>query len=162
MPTQNAIGDRGESIFTTRISEFYQFNVYFLGEKAPIVDFLLEVEDTDKPYYFLIQVKSTTKGYHRKTGYIKAVISNSKLLELIKRPLPTYIAGVDVNNEIVYINPAFDTSVSYSSGMPVSHLLDRTKQVVSKATLDLLIQDVKNFWDNLSANGYKTSFHSVL
>lgn len=107
-------------------------------------------------------MKSTTKGYHRKTGYIKAVISNSKLLELIKRPLPTYIAGVDVNNEIVYINPAFDTSVSYSSGMPVSHLLDRTKQVVSKATLDLLIQDVKNFWDNLSANGYKTSFHSVL
>lgn len=49
MPTQNAIGDRGESIFTTRISEFYQFKVYFLGEKAPIVDFLLEVEDTDKP-----------------------------------------------------------------------------------------------------------------
>ena len=63
MPDRNAVGDRGESIFHSRITEHYMFNVYFLGEKAPIVDFLLEIRDEKKPYYCIVQVKSTEQGY---------------------------------------------------------------------------------------------------
>ena len=60
MADKNAQGERGESIFKTRITQGDLFAIYFLGEKAPIVDFLLEINDKDTPYPFMVQVKSTT------------------------------------------------------------------------------------------------------
>lgn len=54
---KNAIGDRGESIFMSRITEGFLFRVYFLGEKAPIGDFILEINDESTPYECMIQVK---------------------------------------------------------------------------------------------------------
>ena len=39
MADQNSIGVRGEHIFATRITQGNIFNVYFLGDKAPVVDY---------------------------------------------------------------------------------------------------------------------------
>ena len=45
----NNIGDRGENIVRLRLLKYNIFNVYFHGEKAPIIDFLIEVNDEEYP-----------------------------------------------------------------------------------------------------------------
>ena len=52
---KNLVGERGESIFNTRITEYEIFQVYFLSAKAPIVDFLVEIADEATPFQCLIQ-----------------------------------------------------------------------------------------------------------
>lgn len=162
MAITNDIGDYGESIFKTRLTEHYMFKIYFLGEKTPIEDFLVELNDTTHPYQFLVQVKSTEKGYNKKSGYVKARVSDFKRDELIKRPLPTYVAGVDTVNEIVYICPAFDNSVSFSNGIPIKHPLSKTNPVITLQTLNLLADDVRDFWNSSHAFSYKQVYKSKL
>lgn len=48
--TSNIIGNIGENIIALRLSKYGIFKVYFLGEKAPIEDFLLEILDEATPY----------------------------------------------------------------------------------------------------------------
>jgi len=160
MANTNAIGDRGESIFNTRITQGNVFKVYFLGEKAPFVDFLLEILDPNNRYYFLVQVKGTSQGYNR-NGYLKAHVENSKLLELTKRDLPTYIAGVDIDNEIVYLCPAFGRTVTFSS-IPTTHFLKLSDKATSLQTINLLKQDVITYWQNSNSSTYKSAYQSLL
>ena len=72
MAAQNDIGEFGEAIFKARLTQDYNFKVYFMGDKAVAVDFLVEINDTATPYQFLVQVKSTINGYYKKTGFVKA------------------------------------------------------------------------------------------
>ena len=160
MSTQNAIGDRGESIFTTRITQYNLFKVYFLGEKAPIVDFLLEILDEQHPYYFMVQVKSTELGYN-KDGKLKAVVPNDKYVKLVERLVPTYVAGVDVSTETVYLCPAFDVGTKYTT-IPVTHLLSLSQKKKSKASLNLLKQDVINYYKSSGLGQYKAQYKSLL
>ena len=161
MPTQNAIGDNGEAIFSGRITQDSVFKVYFLGEKAPYVDFMLEVLDqVDHSYFCLVQVKSTTLGYSD-GGNLRASISDHDLEELIKRPLPTYLAGVDINSEAVYICPAFDINIKYPS-IPTKHKLELINKPGSKAELLLLKEDIIKYWNNSGSEIYKTNYQSIL
>ena len=121
----NLIGDRGESIFNTRITEHEMFNVYFLSAKAPIVDFLIEIADEATPFQCLVQVKSTSQGYLKRNGKLRAKVPVDKMQKLINRPLPTYVAGVDLKNEKVYICPAFNDANAYTSSIPITHILDK-------------------------------------
>ena len=57
--TTNVVGGAGENLTALRLEKDGYFNVYFLGEKAPIEDFLLEIRDEAHPYHCLLQVKST-------------------------------------------------------------------------------------------------------
>lgn len=82
MPQNNAIGDRGESIFNTRVTQDNLFKVYFMGEKAPIVDFLLEILDDATPYYSMVQVKGTTLGYLA-GGNLQASVEEAKMIKLL-------------------------------------------------------------------------------
>lgn len=157
----NIIGDHGESIFNTRVSKGDMFKVYFLGEKAPIVDFLLEILDPATPYYFMVQVKSTTLGYDATTGNLKAPVPVGKLQKLIARKIPTYVAGVDVNDEKVYICPAFDPAITYSS-IPIAHELSLQNPILTQQTLDLLKQDVIRFWSDPAIQNYKPNYVSML
>lgn len=161
MALQNYIGDRGETIFHTRITQGYKFNVYFMGEKAECIDFMLEIVDTQKPYPFYVQVKSTERGYTKKDGRINAKIASGKLKALAKRPIPTYVAAVDVPQEKVYICPAFQGTEEYTSSMPVTHILEKGNPN-SQATLDWLVKDVIRFWEKNNAIAIKKSFISLL
>lgn len=158
----NLIGDRGESIFNTRITEHEMFNVYFLSAKAPIVDFLIEIADEATPFQCLVQVKSTSQGYLKRNGKLRAKVPADKMQKLINRPLPTYVAGVDLKNERVYICPAFNDANAYTSSIPITHILDKQNAVATQQTLDMLKQDIIEYWNNANMNLYKTSFRSRL
>ena len=160
MTSSNAIGDRGESIFTTRITQENLFRVYFLGEKAPIVDFLLEILDEKNPYYFMVQVKSTEKGYNKK-GRLKASVPIKKLNKLIDKALPTYIAGVDLNSEIVYVCPAFDKNIKYTT-IATNHLLYFNNKEETMKTLSLLKQDVIHYYKSYNIAEFKETYKSLL
>lgn len=158
----NLIGDRGESIFNTRITEHEMFNVYFLSAKAPIVDFLVEIADEATPFQCLVQVKSTSQGYLKRNGKLRAKVPADKMQKLINRPLPTYVAGVDLKNERVYICPAFNDANAYTSSIPITHILDKQNAVATQQTLNMLKQDIIEYWNNSNVNLYKTSFRSRL
>ncbi len=158
----NHIGVRGESIFMTRIIEFDLIEGFFLGDKAPIVDFYMDIIDGDESYQFLVQVKSTTLGYNS-NGELKVSVPETKYRKLQKKKLPTYIAGVDVNNEVVYICSAFQEGKVISS-MPVKHCLKKSRPIRTKKTLELLRNDVIRYWKGICGGNadYKKNFKSAL
>ena len=160
MADKNAQGERGESIFKTRITQGDLFAIYFLGEKAPIVDFLLEINDKDTPYPFMVQVKSITTGFNGE-GKLKVRVSKKKYKALSDRPLPTYIAGVDINNETVYICSAFSDKKNLKS-MDTKFRLKFSSPVRTKRVLERLKQDVIDYWNNSNISTYKKSFKSSL
>lgn len=155
----NAIGDRGESIFSMRVTEYFLFRAYFLGEKAPVGDFILEINDEKTPYECMVQVKSTSKGY-TKSGNLNASVPNDKLIKLVNRPLPTYVAGVDEENEIVYICSAFDPKVPFST-IPKKNILEKGNPA-SQITLETLKEDIIKYWQHINIVNNKSTFSSVL
>lgn len=158
----NDIGDRGESIFATRISVGYEFKVYFMGEKAPIGDFILEINDENTPYECMVQVKGTTKGYNVGDGRLKAKVEAEKLQKLLNRPLPTYVAGVDVIKEIVYLAPVFTADHDYTATIPVTHKLALNDPAASQATITALKQDIISYWTQVAQSYPKSSFNTSL
>lgn len=158
----NDIGNRGETIFASRISANYDFKVYFMGEKAPIGDFILEINDENTPYECMVQVKGTTQGYNVEDGKLKAKVEAAKLQKLLNRPLPTYVAGVDVNKEEVYIASVFTAAHDYSATIPVTHKLALNDPVASQATLDVLKQDIIAFWTHAGFVAKKTTYNTIL
>lgn len=156
----NNIGVRGESIFMTRIIQFDLIEGFFLGDKAPVVDFYLDIEDGDESYQFLIQVKSTKRGYDG-NGNLKVSVPKGKYKKLQKKRLPTYVAGVDVNQEVVYLCSAFQEGKDISS-MPTKHCLKQSRPARSKKTLELLRYDVIRYWSGEVTSEYKKKFKSAL
>lgn len=156
----NHIGVRGESIFMTRITEFDLIEGFFLGDKSPIVDFYMDIIEGDESYQFLVQVKSTTLGYDS-CGNLRVSVPEKKYKKLQKKKLPTYVAGVDVKNEVVYICSAFQEDKTISS-MPVKHSLKKSRPIRTKKTIELLRKDVIRFWSGKVTPEYKNNYKSYL
>lgn len=159
--TSNIVGDRGENVFRTRITQYGMFSAYFLGEKAPIEDIFLEINDSATPYSCLVQIKSTEKGYTKKDKNLKVTVSKKKFEELLNRPLPTYVAGVDLNKEVVFITPAFNQQDRQSS-MKTNHKLDFNDPLITKDTLDNLKKDIINYWKQMNVSNVKSTYKSQL
>lgn len=124
--TTNSIG---EMIVSIRLMEYGLIAVYLLGGNVPAFDILAELipqNKNEKPYQFLVQVKSTldTNPYVKKNGNIRTPDPDKKLKNLIGRPLPTYVAGVNLNTEEVYLAPAFNNNISYKSSIPTNTKLE--------------------------------------
>lgn len=101
----NAIGERGESIFFTRITALHGrrplFKPAFLGDKWAVADYAIEL--VGQPgRYFLVQVKATTKGLDSE-GNLLAGIKKKRYQELTHAWVPTYVVGVDDSSEEAYI-----------------------------------------------------------
>src|SRR5574344_255025 len=115
---QNNIGTRGENFAACMITQFNIFRECFLGDKFPVSDSIYEITDEITPYPFFLQVKSTeakTGRYNKRNKYLKTPIAHEKYLKLTNRPIPTYIAGVDLEEMKVYIAPAFSNNLKYPS-----------------------------------------------
>ena len=103
------IGKRGEAIATASLLDFCgnpepYFDPYFLGEKCPTYDFLVELlgAGASSPY-FLAQVKSTRQGFTKKTLDLKVALKAADVQKMIRCPIPTYLIGIDEPNARSYI-----------------------------------------------------------
>jgi hypothetical protein len=162
MVTQNEIGDAGENLAMLRLEKHGIFRVYFLGEKAPIVDFMIEITDENTPYQALVQVKSTSaKNRYNKNGYMKTPVPNEKLQKLWERPLPTYVVGADVEDEVIYIAPAFKTDGTYNS-IPPRLKIDNRSVANDKVSLNRLKNDIINYYHSHQIPNYKQAYKTTI
>lgn len=107
----NAIGDFGEGLVRTSFSRpvrrYFRrplFRVAALGDKFPIVDFIVEALDCneDSLGFFFVQAKSTStaKPTSRRLGL---EIDLEKFNKLAATPAPTFLVGVDIMAEKVFL-----------------------------------------------------------
>ena len=166
--TTNAIGDIGEMTVSIRLLEFGLFNVYLLGGKVPAFDLLAELipqNAQEKPYQFLIQVKSTdiAHPYTKIDRRLKTPVPDKKYQALIDRPLPTYVAGVDLNTSDVYLVPAFDRVKSFRNSIPTGFkLIGKPKKDSNKRKLQRLKDDIVQYWQHLNIDNYKPHYNSII
>lgn len=133
---QDALGDRGEAIFRVLITEFDaatgpNFRPYFLGEKWPVVDFIVEIlgAEASTPYFF-VQVKTTRGGYTQKDKRLKVSVSEDDIRLLASYPAPTYVVGIDELARTVSAKPLPYTDPRPSTRLWPSNAV--SKDAVSK------------------------------
>ena len=164
----NIIGDIGEMEVSTRLMETGLFIVFLLGGKVPAFDLLIEIvpdaNAQESPYQFLIQVKSTDEAnpYTKRTHRIKTPVPGKRLKALVNRPLPTYVAGVDLNTRDIYIVSGYDGKARYSNSIPTTYKLSLGNRAANTVQLQRLKNDVIDYWRGLNIDVYKPSFHSAL
>ena len=161
--TTNVVGGAGENLTALRLEKDGYFKVYFLGEKAPIEDFLIEILDESHPYHCLLQVKSTGMDErYLHNGNIITPIPKEKLLKLVHRPLPTYVVGADIEDEVVFIASATNESKEYPS-IPTGFRLDNKDKATRIANLEKLRDDIIRYWEESNIFDYKNNkFNSAL
>lgn len=165
MANPNIIGDNGERYTAIRLTQGQLFDVVELGGKTPAFDLLCRINDPDKPYQFLVQVKATETGdifTKKKPIRIKTSVPADKYKPLQLRPLPTYVAGVDNTTGDVYIAPAFHPTNGYGGSIPTIYHLTQSNLLRSLCYLAMLKHDVIAYWDGLDIQNYKSGFNSVL
>jgi hypothetical protein len=157
----NAIGDRGEAIFTSVITTFHgRLPLFrpprFLGEKWPFADFVCELEGpwtTIRPFFF-VQVKSTRAGYTKDKGCLKVSISRDAARGLAGYQAPIYVAGVDARRELVYIVGVAGRIVT----LPSLH----TGTTLDAAGRRALWEEVRGYWRIVRRPAHWTSFRDPL
>lgn len=158
------IGANGERNAAIRLTQGQLFDVIELGGNTPAFDLICRINDSSKPYHFLVQVKATeTKIFTTTTPKrIKTPVPQIKYKPLQLRPVPTYIAGVNNLNGDVYIAPAFEPVNKYGGSVPTTYILSQGEKKESLRNLELLKQDVIDYWEGLNIQTYKSSFKSAL
>ena len=148
MALSDDIGIRGEAVFVWLMMQDCGrprplFRPYFLGEKFPTLDYLVELVDTGPTTQsFFVQVKSTRQGYDRdKHGNLrlKVRVSANDMQRLALYPAPTYIVGIDEPQRRAYIVSAHQTNPTQLRGLPTTYSID-CQNLIS------LWHEVKDFW----------------
>jgi hypothetical protein len=153
--SQNNIGDLGEAIFNVAISRGFLFKPMFLGEKWPIADFYVElIDDSDRVMFFIVQIKATNQGY-LKNGNLRVQLPKKKLHELNGYNCPTYLAGIDNENERVFMK-----SINKNKRKSIPSL--ESSFELNQANLKILYEDVKLFWKGVKMKSYKSNFKHKL
>jgi hypothetical protein len=150
----NEIGDLGEAIFNVEISRDYLFRPRHLGEKWPASDFYVELIDKKEHFFFIVQVKSTTLGIDRNRN-LKVKVKKKKLQELNRYYCPTYVAGVDVNSDSVYLISLNKSKRKNLCGLPTRFKLNPQNRIA-------LYNDVKDFWESSDLKAHKRTFNHAL
>jgi hypothetical protein len=118
------------------------FVSHFLGDKFQTLDFIVELLDADQgtPYLF-VQVKTTTQGYTpgKRPKRLKVRLEEDDVLRMRGFPAPTYLAGVDLIEERIFIVSIDETTKGPISGMPTIFPLDC-------GNLKLLWDEVNTYW----------------
>ena len=146
---KDQIGQRGESIFSVRITEFHLnrgplFRPQFLGDKFPFADYLILLEGAGvtRPFFF-VQVKTTRLGYTKAEKRLKVQISKEHIEGLIALPAPTYIVGIDEIDETGYIVSANGESTKHISSLS-------TLFSINDVNRKLLWDEVQAYWNQLT------------
>lgn len=157
----NEQGQRAEEIFGVRITQDYFFRARDLGGKWPVSDYYVEVNDDNNPFHFIVQVKSTSKPLNRNNN-LPISISRKKVNQLSNYDAPTFLAGVDVPNETVYLIPIYKRQSAAISKISGTFILNANDKKTSLKNLKLLETEVKRFWRNTDTKSKKRSFKTSL
>lgn len=158
----NRIGSRGEHIFAARVTQDFEFDVTFLGEKHEATDFCLEFVDRGRRYMFFVQVKSTNQNVSKNNQMPIYKLDKDHIEKIINNPYPTYLAGVNIRDEEVYFMGLFQyvEDISY---IPKKHMLSFVDKQKTAHTIKLLKEDVIACWQVLEPDANKkTEFISKL
>lgn len=158
---RNIIGSRGEMLATAILMTGQIFYAELLGGKVPSFDVYVEIFDMDKPYPFLVQIKTTTMTDMYNQSSIKTPVPDDNLIALTNRPIPTYVAGFDMLQNILYIAPAFSGTEHYPS-IPIVHKVELSNPAAAEIELRKLKDDVLAFYDNNNIPTIKKSYITML
>lgn len=163
---QDSIGDSGEHFVTGLLMTKGLFIAKLFGGKTPSFDIFAMINDENTPFPLLIQVKTTEKQkyrYNKTNTSINTPVSNATIKELASMPIPTYVAGYDLQSQILYMAPVFSGEERYPT-IPVKHKLPLNDQTVVENELMQLKDDVVHFFENKNHNlkKYKQSYISKL
>ncbi|AFY47903.1 hypothetical protein Nos7524_2050 [Nostoc sp. PCC 7524] len=142
---RDALGQRGEAIFTVLMTEFHShagpiFKPQFLGDKWQYVDFIVELVGCSQSVpYFFVQVKTTRAGYTKKLNRLKVKVKKESVIGLALYPAPTYIVGIDEVQEKGYIVSANGEIIASLSSLS-------TEFPINKQNREILWQEVNDFW----------------
>jgi hypothetical protein len=146
----DSLGLRGESIFAVLMTRFFGlpeplFRVTFLGDKAPTLDFFVELIDAGPITPFcLVQVKATSQGFNSR-GRLKVSVSRRDMKRLRAYPGPTYVVGIDERQELGYIVSARSGETTGLSSLPTTYPLNQEN-------LMMLYEEVSVYWGTLDAS----------
>jgi hypothetical protein len=154
---QDAIGQRGEALFRVFMTPFDTpdgplFRLQFLGDKWKAVDFVVELLHVPglTPYFF-VQVKATRQGLTVRDRRLKVQISAERVADLAAYPAPTYVAGIDVEEESGWIVSANGEHVASLSSLSTRH-------PINKPNRQALWDEVKAFWSAYPAAPFVSRF----
>lgn len=134
-----------------------------IGGKWPTIDIYAELDDPQHPGMFcFFQVKSTTLGRNAK-GLLKVKVSKKSIARLCAYHGPTYLIGVDYNEQLPQLSNAFilhvkgPTLVGVGS-MPTTNQLNHP----TGAVLLVLRNEIMQFWQSTNLPTAKLNFTSTL
>lgn len=149
MGISDFIGGRGEAIAFTRLvrvcrtdTDLPYFWPHYLGEKFETFDFLVELVDAgDTTPFFFVQVKTTRKEFTRTQvpARLRVEISEKDVRRMIAYPAPTYVVGVQTDEERAFI---ISVHGSMNEGIPSI----TTGHELTCETLKRLWEEVLAFW----------------
>lgn len=155
--SSKAIGLLGECFVTEILTDALDCEVLPYGGNVKSFDLLCVMYEKSSAYAFMVQVKTQYKGrYTKDKKSINTKVPDEKLEWLINLPLPTYIASVDYDKDIMYLAPAFDKSVKYKV-VPIKYQFMRKNYPHSV----ILKDEVKKYWDSIKIKVHKSSFKSI-
>lgn len=141
---KNAIGDRGELLAASRLTEGYIFECYLLGGKTPIFDLMLKISDKKHPFFALVQVKTRCEKV-AKGGLFNIKIESDKIVNLQRLGMPTYLIGVEEATETLYLVPVYSKTKKcqdYIKGIPTKIALSPTDHKKNIENLIKLKNDI--------------------
>jgi hypothetical protein len=154
---RDALGDRGEAIFRVLITELDSvtgpiFRPYFLGEKWPVVDFIVELLGVGNAVpYFFVQVKTTRTGYTRREKRLKISVAGDDIRRLASYPAPTYLVGIDKVSRSGFLVSANGENRESLSSLSTQFALDA-------ANRRLLWEEVRDYWASHATFGLASRF----
>lgn len=157
----NQQGKRAEDIFSVRITQDYIFRARDLGAKWPVSDYYVEIDNEEEPLSFIVQVKSSSRGYNAK-GNFRISVSRESANQLASYRAPTFIAGVDIEKEMVYLSPLYRKRATGISTLSTIFALSERDQETSRINLQNLRSEIKKFWNDTNAKIIKENFKSTL
>jgi hypothetical protein len=93
---------------------------------------------------------------------MKTPVPNEKLQKLWERPLPTYVVGADVVDELIHVSPAFPKDGKYSSSIPPRLRIDNQNVANDIKALELLKKDIINYYQSLQIEDYKKKYLTTI